>query len=74
VTTFETMHQNVIAGKLTMADRVIFRGHLTSLFMGNNFRNLLWRQGVRLSEFSRYALKVTEDIKTHAKNMALLKV
>jgi hypothetical protein len=69
-TTFESIHQEHILGKLTMVDRLLLKGHLTSLYRPDNFRVFLWRQGVRLSEFGRYVQRATEKVKKRARQIA----
>ena len=70
MTTFETIHQDDILGKLTMIDRLIFRGHVNAFHYGDNFRVFLWRQGVPIVEFSRYVQKATAALKQHAMQTA----
>ena len=69
-TTFESIHQKDIVGKLTMVDRLLLKGHLTSLYRPDNFRVFLWRQGVRLAEFGQYVHRATEMVKKHARKVA----
>jgi hypothetical protein len=69
-TTFESIHESRIHGKLTMFDRLIFKGHLMALDWGGNFRTFLWRQGVPLKEFSNYVQKATAALKEHAQKVA----
>ena len=52
---FLSKHQNEINGTLSMYDRVIFKGHLTQLFMGDSFKRFLDKQGVLLKDFKTYA-------------------
>jgi len=70
MTTFESMHQENIVGKLTMVDRVIFKGYLSHLFPKGAFQAFLSRQGVLLKEFKAYAPKVSEELKAHARAFA----
>ena len=45
---FIRVHEEQLLGKLTMFDRMIFRGHLTKLYCGEGaFEVFLWRQGSR---------------------------
>jgi hypothetical protein len=68
-TAFEILHQDQIIGKLTMPDRVLFKGHL-------GFRNpkglsiFLSRQGVLLKDFGKFAEKLTGKLKAHAQKVA----
>ena len=41
--TFLTIHQDVSLGKLTVFDRIIFKGHLTGLFLQGAFARFLGR-------------------------------
>jgi hypothetical protein len=70
MTPFETLHQEQLLGKLTHFDRLIFKGHLTSLFPDGAFRSFLSRQGVLLKEFGRYVERATDEIKAHAQELA----
>jgi hypothetical protein len=36
-----------VAGSLAMFDRMIFKGHLSGLYKGDNARCFLWSQGWR---------------------------
>jgi hypothetical protein len=60
MTTFESMHQDEIVGKLTTVDRVIFNGYLMSFFWPGYFQKFLCRQDVLLKDFGPY---VSEHLK-----------
>jgi hypothetical protein len=68
--TFEEVHQRRITGSLAMFDRMIFKGHLTSLYRPGAIRVLLWNQGYPMKEFARYAQTVTAKITANAKRVA----
>lgn len=70
MTTFESMHQEKIVGKLTMVDRVIFKGYLNKLFRKGAFKAFLWKQGVPLKNFKAFAPRATEELKAHAQAFA----
>lgn len=59
---FLSIHQDGIAGTLTMYDRIIFKGHLTRLFMGRSFVYFLIRQGILLKDFGAYVQKTSESV------------
>jgi hypothetical protein len=67
---FEDVHQQRITGSLAMFDRMIFKGHLTSLYHPGAIRAMLWAQGYPMKEFSRYAQTVTAKITANAKRLA----
>lgn len=67
---FLSKHQNEINGTLSMYDRVIFRGHLTQLFMGDSFKRFLDKQGVLLKDFKTYVSNTTEELKAEVKDIA----
>lgn len=67
---FLSIHQEAVSGTLTMYDRIIFKGHLTRLFMGESFPRFLRKQGVLLKDFGAYASKTTEELKTAVKGLA----
>jgi hypothetical protein len=68
-TAFEILHEDEIIGKLTMPDRVIFKGHLGFRHPGN-LAVFLSRSGVLLKDFGRFAEKQTERIKAGARQVA----
>jgi len=68
-TTFESIHEKDILGKLTCVDRMIFNGYLNRFF-GGGMATYLAMQGVLLKDFGRYAEKVTGAIKEHAQKIA----
>ncbi len=68
--TFISIHQDKIGGTLAAFDRMIFKGHLTSFFPQGAFARYLYRQGILLKEFKSYATQTSEQLKTHAKQIA----
>lgn len=70
MTTFESMHQDEIVGKLTTVDRMIFNGYLMSFFWPGYFLRFLCRQDVLLKDFGSYVQKATDAIKGNARRMA----
>jgi hypothetical protein len=70
MTTFETIHQSSVMGKLTMFDRLIFKGHLTGLFPDGAMKRFLDQQQVLLREFGKYAQTASEAVTDHAKCVA----
>jgi len=69
--TFEDLHRRRVAGSLAMFDRMIFKGHLSGLYKGDNARCFLWSQGVALKDFTAYAKATTERIATNALKLAV---
>jgi hypothetical protein len=70
MTTFESMYQNSIFGKITMMDRIIFKGHLLGFYPLNAFAAFLANQRILLKEFKQYMPKVTEKVKARALQIA----
>ena len=68
-TAFEILYATELIGKLTMPDRVIFKGHLGFRHPGN-LAVFLSRCGVLLKDFGRFAEKQTERIKVRARKVA----
>ena len=67
---FQDLHRDRITGALTMFDRMIFKGHLTSLYKPDGARCFLWTQGVGLKGFTAYAKATTESIANNAPKVA----
>ena len=67
---FTIVHQERIAGKLTCFDRLIFKGHLLRFYEPGAMKGFLDSQHVLLKSFAAYVTKITERIKTHAKESA----
>lgn len=70
MSTFETVHQERIVGKLVAFDRLIFKGHLTGLMPPGAFVHFLAFLGVLLKDFKGYVSGVTEALKAHAQALA----
>lgn len=79
MTTFESVHQNELLGKLTTFDRMIFKGHLTGLYglrktsgrpPRHRFQCFLSSQGVLLKDFAPYVEKTSRGMKQHAEEIA----
>ena len=56
---------NSINGVLHGFDRIILKGHIRLFHMNNNFYYFLNEEHVKLKDFKKYALTVTEDLKVH---------
>jgi hypothetical protein len=69
-TEFESLFDKDIEGKLTMFDRMIFKGHFLALYGGDNFANFLWRQDTKLKEFAPWVAARTAQLKVHAQKVA----
>src|SRR3989304_825259 len=68
---FIRVHEEQLLGKLTMFDRMIFRGPLNKLYFGEGaFEVFLWRQGVPLKDFGPYVKTATLGLKAHAQQAA----
>jgi len=70
MTTFASLEQEQSTGRLTMFDRLIFKGHLNDLYVPGNFSWFLRTQGVLLKAYRAYAQKVTGEIQAHAAALA----
>lgn len=70
MTTFEIINQDLIEGKITGFDRLIFKGHLTNFYPKNAFSYFLNQQGVLLKDFKKFVTGVTEEIKNHIEKVA----
>ena len=70
MTTFESMHETKLVGKLVAFDRMIFKGHLTRFFPLLAFATFLGRQGILLKFFGRYVQQATEKLKARAQAIA----
>lgn len=69
-TAFERAHGDQIVGTLTTVDRLIIHGHLTKFWHQRGFSKFLFRQGVRVPGFGRYAQDATEQVRKHAEKIA----
>jgi hypothetical protein len=68
-TAFEKIHHTALLGKLTLPDRVLFRGHL-KLRDPRTLRIFLAYSGVLLKDFGAYAEAKTAELKAHAERLA----
>src|SRR3989442_11075565 len=68
-TTFEKIHQTELLGKLTLPDRVLFRGHL-ALRDPRTLGIFLALSGVLLKDFGPYAGARPAELKAHAERFA----
>lgn len=66
---FILQHQDRIHATLSCFDRIIFTGRLP-LGFPDAIEAFLTRQGVRLKDFNKFAPKLAETLKQHAKAMA----
>ena len=67
---FQTVYQDRVVGELTCFDRVILKGHLTTLYPQGSFKAFLDSQGVRLVDFADYVSGVSAHLKAHAQALA----
>lgn len=70
MTSFQTILETAILGKLITFDRMIFHGHLTGFFGRNAFKRFLSSQGILLKDFAGYVQKVTTSVKAHLEAIA----
>jgi hypothetical protein len=70
MTTFESLHESRIVGKLVAFDRLIFKGHLNGWAPKGAFARFLFVQGVLLVSFKAYVTRVTAEVKAHAMGLA----
>lgn len=67
---FLRVHQAAIIGTLTMFDRLIFRGYLSSLFPDGASARSLTRNGVLLKDFGGFVQQTSADLKVHVQQLA----
>ena len=60
---FIAKHRQEIAGVLSGFDRLVFRGTLRSISYPEGMMSYLWANQVRLTEFGRHVLRVSERLK-----------
>jgi hypothetical protein len=70
MTTFESVHESRVVGKLVAVDRLIFKGHLNGLMPKGAFARFLLLQSVMLVAFKAYVSQATERLKAHAQALA----
>ena len=70
MTSFESIYQNQIEGKLSMMDRIIFKGHLLSFFPAGAFSAFLAGQKMLLKDFNKHMPKISQRIKEHVQAVA----
>jgi hypothetical protein len=70
MTTFESVHESRVVGKLIAVDRLIFKGHLNGLMPKGAFARFLFVQSVMLVAFKVYVSRATERLKAHAQALA----
>jgi hypothetical protein len=68
--TFTSVHQSDILGEITMFDRMILRGHLTTLYPEGAFQRFLSSQNVLLKDFGRYVDNMTKILKARIASIA----
>lgn len=66
----ETILQGKVIGTLTAFDRLIFRGHLLTLFPPGAMERFMNRSGVLTKNFKAFVEEKSEAILSHAKAMA----
>jgi hypothetical protein len=67
---FEKVHRDRVLGSLTMFDRLIFKGHMSRLYVPGALPALLWSQGTPLTGFAAYVKGCTQALLDHAERMA----
>jgi hypothetical protein len=70
MTTFESVHESRVVGKLVAVDRLILKGHLNGWMPKGAFARFLLVQSVLLMSFKGYVLRVTAQRKAHALALA----
>jgi len=68
---FIAKHREEIAGVLSGFDRLVFRGTLRSISYAEGMMGYLWAKQVRLTEFGKHVLRVSERWKQACKAEAL---
>src|SRR3989449_11469836 len=67
---FIAKHREEIAGVLSGFDRLVFRGTLRSISYAEGMMGYLWAKQVRLTEFGKHVLRVSERLKQACKAKA----
>lgn len=67
---FLEKHRDAILGIVEGFDRVIFKGHLTSMFPQGAFGRYLNKRSILLKDAGKFFERETEAIKQHAKSVA----
>jgi hypothetical protein len=67
---FIAKHKEEIAGVLSGFDRLVFRGTLRSISYAEGMMGYLWAKQVRLTEFGKHVLRVSERLKQACKAKA----
>jgi len=67
---FLEKHQESILGVIEGFDRIIFKGHLTSMFSDGAFGRYLYKRGVLLKDAGKFFESETEVLIQHAKRTA----
>ena len=67
---FLEKHQESILGVIEGFDRIIFKGHLTSMFPDGAFGRYLYKRGVLLKDAGKFFESETEVLIQHAKRTA----
>ncbi len=67
---FIANHQSEIKGVLSGFDRLVFRGTLRSISYPDGMMSYLWAKQVRLTEFGKHVLRVSEQVKQACKAQA----
>jgi hypothetical protein len=67
---FLEKHQDAILGVVEGFDRLIFKGHLTSMFPQGAFGRYLFKRGILLKDAGKFFEAETERIKQHAMDSA----
>ncbi|MCP5047461.1 MAG: hypothetical protein GY940_09840 [bacterium] len=65
-----THHREKIKGVLSTFDRILFKGHLPSLYQKGTQSYFLHLERVKYKDFTRYAQKCTTEVQNHAKRVA----
>jgi hypothetical protein len=67
---FEIVHHDEVQGKLTCFDRLIFKGHLLTLYHPGGMAAFLESQGVKLTGWKTYVRRMTETLAAHVQALA----
>lgn len=70
MSSFDSIHHGRVVGKLTMFDRMVFKGHLSRLMPDGAFQRFLSSQGVLLKDFKGFVGQATAEVKAHAQQLA----
>lgn len=70
MSSFDSVRQDRLVGKLTMFDRMVFKGHMARLMANGALRRFLSSQRVPLKDFKDFVGQATADAWRYYKSAA----